>query len=88
MISAHTLTSWSETPRTLCEEMALEAVLCGATEGESIEWNGATREPFLTLQAEGAVKLQAVIRLSGGCVTVHFWESTGGVRSHLKVKTT
>lgn len=87
MVNAHTLKEWSETPRTLAEEMALEAVRTGSVDGDAITWKGATREPFLSLEAQGAVKLQTVVRLSDGNVTVHFWQSTTGERSHCKVMT-
>ncbi len=89
MTSEFTLKEWSNTPRTLAESLAWAAVETSEAVGEAFEWKGATKEPFLTLEAAGGVKLQTVTRLSSGLkVTIHFWQSTKGLRSHLKVKTT
>jgi hypothetical protein len=84
-MNAFTLKSWSETPRTLPERLAWESVESGHAEGDPVDWNGATKEPFLSMEAQGAVKLQTVIRLTDTKVTVHFWLATDGSRSHLKV---
>jgi hypothetical protein len=87
-MNAFTLKSWSETPRTLVESLVWQAVLDGA-ETRPVNWKGATKEPFLTLEAQGGTKREHVTRLgSGGNVTVHVWISTDGTRSHLKIKTT
>lgn len=82
------LKNWSESPRTLPEEMAWTAVSDGAAEGRGIDWNGATKEPFLSLEAEGWLKLEHVTRLTDTKITIHFWQSPTGDRRHLKVKTT
>jgi hypothetical protein len=88
MVSTHTLKSWSEAPRTLAEEMAFEAVRTWKASGKPIDWNGPTKEPFLSLQAEGWVKEQFVLRLSDGNVTVHFWQAMhSDSRLHIKVMT-
>jgi len=80
--------SWSQSPRNLIEEMVWNSVANGA-ETRPIDWKGATKEPFLTLEAEGATKREHVTRLaSGGKVTVHVWIGTDGKRSHLKVRST
>jgi hypothetical protein len=80
--------SWSQSPRNLIEEMVWNSVATGA-ETRPIDWKGATKEPFLTLEANGATKREHVTRLgSGGNVTVHVWISTDGKRSHLKVRST
>ncbi len=89
MVSTFTLKTWSEEPRTLTEEMAMGAVADGSAESREVTWKGATKEPFLSMEASGSVKRESVTRLaSGGNVTIHFWEATDGTRSHLKVKTT
>ena len=89
MVSTFTLKSWSDSPRTLVESLAWQAVESGSATGRTFEWKGATKEPFLSLEASGAVKLEYVTRLdSGANVTIHFWQTPTGGRSHLKVKTT
>ena len=93
ILSAPILKGWSESPRTLAESLAWSAVETGeTTTGEGFvvrefKWKGATREPFLTLERMGWVKMEAVTRLTAGNVTVHFWEAPEGVRGQLKVKT-
>jgi len=87
-MNAFTLKTWSEAPRTMIEDMVWNAVLSGEAETRPFAWQGAKREPFLSLEAAGATKREHVTRLgSGGNVTVHVWESTTGERSHLKIKT-
>ena len=79
---------WSQSPRNLIEQMVWTSVANGA-ETRPVDWKGATKEPFLTLEAEGATKREHVTRLaSGGKVTVHVWINLEGVRNHLKIKTT
>jgi hypothetical protein len=85
------LKQWSEEPRTLFEEIAWSSVENSSDpDGErDITWKGATKEPFLTLEANGWEKREYVLRgTSGIIVTVHFWESPGNFepRLHLKVK--
>ena len=89
------LSEWSDTPRTIAERLAVEAVMSGDVWTEPITWNGAKREPFLSLQAEGWTKRQAVMRLSSGAVvTVHVWvhppaqSFKPGMLRHPKVMTT
>lgn len=87
MVSTAILKEWSESPRTLIESLAWQAVEDGQP-GRSINWKGATKEPFLSMEGRGAVKLELVARGEGCNVTVHFWQEKSGERSHLKVKTT
>jgi len=92
-VNAFILKEWSETPRTLAEEMAWDAVMVGRAPGRSIKWKGPTKEPWLSLAVPGplgpgGVKLESVIRLEDDHkVTTHFWETLSGERSHPKVKT-
>ncbi len=80
------LSAWSEEPRTLGEQIAMRSVRSGQ-ESTPVKWNGAKREPFLSLEAIGGRKHQTVFRLNGGPkITVHFWLSNG-IRAFLKVKT-
>lgn len=88
MRSAHTLREWAEEPRDLIELMAWAAVQDRHAGNTVIEWKGATKEPFLSRQRDGWVKMEYVLRLTRRKVTVHFWQSQRGVRAHLKVKTT
>lgn len=88
ILSSLILKEWSETPRTLVEELTMGVVERGEVEGRLVNWKGPTKEPFLTLHQLGGVKLEFVTRLVGGNVTVHFWQLPDGSRSHLKVKTT
>lgn len=78
--------SWSEAPRCLAEAIAWRTVEGGA-EGRSIDWKGATREPFLSLERAGWVKLEYVQRGALARVTVHFWQAPNGERRHLKIMT-
>jgi len=88
MVNAFTLKEWADSPRTLAESLAWAAVESGADGARDFAWKGATKEPFLTLEAQGAIKRESVTRLTDGNVTIHFWQATDGTRSHLKVKTT
>jgi hypothetical protein len=92
-MNSFTLKAWHETPLTLAEEMGCESVDTGLAAGRDFEWKGPTKEPFLTLAIPGpmglgAIKREAIFRLEGERkVTVHFWETLSGERSHLKIKT-
>lgn len=74
---------YNEEGRDLREELSLESVLNGH-EAECLTKFKARQEPFLTLEAEGWKKYQAVCRWLSGTVAVHFWEKDGR-RIHLKV---
>jgi hypothetical protein len=101
IVSEASLREWSESPRTLLEGLAWQAVETGSAPSRGIDWAGPQKEPFLSLQARGGVKLESVIRGKDGNVTLHFWQVAetlpSGVhgprrllpeRTWLKVKTT
>ena len=67
------LKDWSESPRTLGEELFWTAVESGLAEHREVVWKGAQKEPFITLEKEGWKKRESVLRSEKGTITVHFW---------------
>ena len=79
---------WHEEPMTLAEQIARYAALRGA-ETRPVKWKGATKEPFLTLTAQGYTKRENITRLANGdTITIHLWVGPEGQTLHPKIKTT
>ena len=77
-----------EEPRDLREQVSWRAVIEGTRPDLETEltWRGPTKEPFLSMWADGWRKFKARHDWSGRPLVIHFWQSPSGERSHLKIK--
>ena len=77
-----------ETPRDLREQISWRAVEEGSRPDleEEIQWRGPTKQPFLSLWADGWRKHKARHDWSGLPLVIHFWMSPSGERKWLKIK--